>query len=105
MGTSNLKAFTKDIAAAATAENLVPDDGSVSEASKVLIQCPASNTSDLLLGDANSQVIVIAKGTSMELPMINFKTGNSKPIKLSDIWIKAGTNGDDVNVLVLDYKK
>ena len=100
-----MKSYVKDIAASATPENLVPDDGSVTKAKKVIVQCPLGNSSDLLLGGSDSQDFVVTKGTSFEIPDTLIQTGNSSIKNLADIWVKAGTNGDNVVVLLMDEKK
>lgn len=86
---------TKDIAAAATPEAI---SATAILTSKVWIQCPAANTSDLLIGDATTRVYVVPKGTSIEIGNIDNERGTEE-INLADIWVKAGTNGDDVNFL------
>ena len=100
-----MKSYVKDIADANTPENLVPDDASIVKALKVVVQCPSGNTSDLLLGGKDAQLFVILKGTYFEIPDALIQTGNSSLKELSNIWVKAGTNGDDVIVLVEGERK
>lgn len=100
-----IDSFSKDIAASTTPENLIADaSGSLPQfkfARSVIIRCPSANTSDLLLGSKDRQNTTIAKGTSLTLPEIN-RTGQSGKYELAEIFVKAGTNGDDVEITLID---
>jgi hypothetical protein len=94
--------YSKTIALAATPENLVADSGDKPlYAKSVRIACPASNASDLMIGSVSRQQFTIPKGTSIDLEQIN-RAGQAGKFSLKDIWVKAGTNGDAVQVLVSD---
>lgn len=97
--------YVKDIAAAATPENLVADDGDqFTKARRVRIHCPTANTSDLTLltkKRGGTTGITIVKGTTYELPM-PIGTGQGGRYDLREIMVKAGTNGDDVQIEILD---
>lgn len=97
-----IDSYTKDIAAAATAENIVADaDAMPKRAKDVVIHCPAANTSDLLVGNELRQAFTVVKGTSLRLSDVN-RAGQSGKYELDKIFVKAGTNGDDVQILLLD---
>ena len=100
-----IDSFIKDLAAASTPENLIADSsGSLPQfkfARAVIIRCPSTNTSDLSVGSKDRQSSLIIKGTSLELPEIN-RAGQSGKYELAEIFVKAGTNGDDVEVILID---
>lgn len=97
-----IDSYTKTIAATATPVNMVADTGkSWSDAREVIVTCPSGNTSDLTIGSKARQTFVVAKGTSLRLSEIN-RAGGSGRFELSDMWIKAGTNGDTVSILLVD---
>lgn len=100
-----IDSYTKDIAAAATAENLIADaSGSLPQfkfARDVKIFCPSANTSDLLIGSKDRQAFTVLKGQSISLSEIN-RAGQSGKYELAEIFVKAGTNGDDVQILLID---
>lgn len=94
--------YSKTIAAAATPVNLIASSGDQPiYAKSVRIACPASNTSDLMIGSVARQQYVVAKGTSVSLEEIN-RAGQSGKFSLAHIWVKAGTNGDVVQILLSD---
>lgn len=96
-----IDSYSKDIAAAVTAENLVKDGGGYKKASTVLITCPSANTSDLLLGVSSSQDILIPKGTTLNLRAVLNRMGFEDEFDLEQLYIKAGTNGDDVGIMIM----
>ena len=98
--------YVKDLAAAATPEDLVADAGGdqFKFARQVHVHCPAANTSDLTLiskkrGGTTGMTIV--KGTTLVLPVPN-GAGQASRYDLRDILVKAGTNGDDVQITIVD---
>lgn len=97
-----LDSYSKDIAAAVTAENLVADGGKQWKfAREVWVGCPTGNTSDLLIGSKDRQGLTIPKGTVQRLSAV-LKAGAGQRYNLEEIFVKAGTNGDDVEVMVID---
>lgn len=98
-----IDSYSKDIAAAATAENLVADSGGdqFKYARQVLVRCPSANTSDLLIGNNKRQAFTIAKGTTHVFPVGNGPGGTGK-YDLSQMYVKAGTNADDVEIILID---
>lgn len=97
-----IDSYAKDLAAATTPENLIADSGNQwRHAREVVITCPAANTSDLTIGSRERQDFVVAKGTSLRLSFIN-RTGQAGNYELANIWVKAGTNADDVQILLID---
>jgi hypothetical protein len=97
-----IDSYVKDIAAAATPVNLKADSGQVwANAKDVLIFCPSTNTSDLLIGSKSRQSFTVVKGQSVRLGEIN-RTGQSGKYDLGEIYVKAGTNGDDVQICLID---
>jgi len=99
-----IDSYTKDIASAATAENAVADAGGdvFKFAKDVIIHCPAGNTSDLLLGNRTRQAFTIVKGTSQRIGSILTRTSQAGKFDLREIFIKAGTNADDVEILLVE---
>lgn len=94
--------YSKTIALAATPENLVADSGDQPlYAKSIRIFCPASNTSDLMVGSVSRQGYAVPKGTSISLEQIN-RAGQAGKFSLANIWVKAGTNGDSVQILLSD---
>ena len=98
-----IDSYAKDIAAAATAENLIADAGGAQYkfAKDVKIFCPTANTSDLKIGSSIRQEFTVVKGQSVSLSEIN-RAGQSGKYELAEIFVKAGTNGDDVQILLVD---
>lgn len=97
-----IEGYTKDIAATATPVNLVAPSGVAFKFAKdVLIRCPAANTSDLKIGSAARQEFTVVKSTFVALSEIN-RAGQSAKYSLADIYVKAGTNGDDVEICLVD---
>lgn len=79
----------KTVAAAATPEALAASGATP----HLQIQCPAANTSDILIGDSSGQLWRVAKGTSIDLGSVDNERG-VEVINLADVYVKAGTNGD-----------
>lgn len=100
-----IDSFTKDIAASSTPENLIADaSGSLPQfkfARSVIIACPSANTSAIQIGSKDRQNTTIPKGTALTLPEIN-RTGQSGKYELAEIFVKVGTNGDDVEITLID---
>jgi len=97
-----IDSYVKDIASAATAENLIADSGAMPKFAKdVRVFCPSANTSDLLIGNEIRQAYSVLKGQSVILSEIN-RAGQSGKYELASIFVKAGTNGDDVQILLID---
>lgn len=100
-----IDSYTKDIAAAATAENCIADPATGMPQSRyargVMIRCPSTNTSDLLIGSRARQAFTVAKGTTHVMPMPN-GAGQASRYDLADIYVKAGTNADDVEIILID---
>lgn len=97
-----IEGYTKDIAATATPVNLLAPSGVAPKFAKdVIIRCPAANGSDLKIGAFGRQEFTVPKGTFIQLSEIN-RTGQSCKYTLADIYVKAGTNGDDVEVCLVD---
>ena len=98
-----IDSYSKDIAAATTPEDLIADaSGSLPRykfAKSVKVRCPSANTSDLLIGSKDRQGFTIAKGTTLDLSEVNL-AGQSGKYELAAIFIKAGTNGDDVEIIL-----
>jgi len=97
-----LDSFQKEIAAAATIENLVPDDGTQwTSAREIWLTCPNTNAGDMLLGSKDRQLWPIAPGSTQRISSI-MKPGQSLRQVLSEIWVKADTNNDVVIVMLID---
>jgi hypothetical protein len=63
----------------------------------VIIQAPATNTLRLYIGDktvsSTNSFVSVATGGSCEISAASFGMADAG-IKLSDIWVDVGTNGD-----------
>lgn len=98
-----IEGYTKDIAAAATAVDATAPSGTIYKyAKEVLIRCPSANTSDLKIGSRTRQEFTVVKGTQVELSTITNRMSQSDKYQLQELFIKAGTNGDDVEILLVD---
>jgi hypothetical protein len=102
-----IDAYVKDIAAAATPEDCVADAATgypqYKFARQVHIHCPAANTSDLIVGSKGRPGVgmTVVKGTTLVLPVPN-GAGQASRYDLREILVKAGTNGDDVQIMIVD---
>lgn len=98
-----IDSYVRTIALAATAETIV--DPTVATASKyardVIVRCPTGNTSDIKLGNRSRQGFTIAKGTSERLSTIMNNMSQSGRFLLAEIFVKAGTNADTVEILLV----
>lgn len=98
-----IEGYTKDIAATGTPVNAVAPSGVAYKFAKdVVIRCPAGNTSDLKIGSRARQEFTVAKGTNERMTTIMNAMSQSGKFRLEEIFIKAGTNGDDVEILLID---
>ena len=101
-----IDSYVKDIAAATTPEDLVADAVATQPqykfARQVHIHCPAGNTSDLIVGPKGRGGVgmTVVKGTTLILPVPN-GAGQASRYDLREIVVKAGTNGDDVQILLV----
>lgn len=97
-----IDSYSKDIAAAAAPEDVIADSGAKWKfALDVVIRCPSGNTSDLLIGNRTRQGFSVIKGTEMRLSTVLNRMSQSGKFKLEEIFVKAGTNGDDVEILLI----
>lgn len=97
-----LDSYTKDIANTAQPENLVADTGTQWKfAREVIVQCPSGNSSPVSIGSRERQEFEIAAGEQQRIASVN-RAGQSLKLDLSKIWVSAGTNGDDVTILLID---
>lgn len=97
-----LDSYLKDIAATATPENLVADSGKQWKfAREVWVGCPAGNTSDIQLGSRDRQALTVVKGTVQRLTAV-LKGGAGQRYNLEEIFVSVGSNGDDVEIMVID---
>ena len=98
-----IDSYSKDIASTATPENMVADAGGdqFKFARQVLVRCPAANTSDIKIGNSKRQDFTVAKGTTHIFPTPN-GAGQSSRYDLREMFVKVGTNGDDVEIILVD---
>lgn len=102
-----IQGFSMTIAAAATpmsvSDGLKSNAGYVANqyAFDVVIQCPSANTSALLIGNREGQGFSIAKGTEVRLSTIMNRMSQSARFVLSELFVKAGTNGDKAEILLI----
>lgn len=95
-------AYSKTIALATAPVNLIASSGAQPiYARDIFIRCPSTNISDLLIGNVTRQGFTIPKGTTINLSEVN-RAGQSGKYELSTIFIKAGTNNDVVEILLID---
>lgn len=102
--TVRIDSYSKDIAAASTPEDIVADAGGAQYkyAKEIFIRCPAGNTSDLLVGNRTRQGFTVVKSSILALSSIINRMSQSEKFDLREIFIKAGTNADDVEILLVD---
>ena len=67
----------------------------------VVIQCPSSNTSALTIGNREGQAFSIAKGASVRMTTIMNRMSQSARFVLSELFVKAGTDGDKAEILLI----
>ncbi len=104
-GKLTIDSYSKDIAASATAENIVADSGGeqFKFAKDVILKVPAGNTSDMLVGNRARQAFpLLATGDEVRLSSILNLMSQSAKFDLREIFVKAGTNGDDIHILLID---
>jgi hypothetical protein len=101
MAKSKIKTYNKSIAAAATAESLQIDNGPT-RAQEILLKASDGNSADdMLVGTSDEQTFPVPKGEVTKLSQLIAAAGGAGEYDLSEIFIKAGTNGDEVHVLVM----
>lgn len=102
-----IQGFSMTIATAATpksvADGLKAAAGYVQNqyAFDVVIQCPSSNTSALMIGNREGQAFSIAKGASVRMTTIMNRMSQSARFVLSELFVKAGTDGDKAEILLI----
>ena len=102
-----IQGFSMTIAAAATpmdvAAGLASNSGYVKNkyAFDVVIQCPSGNTSAISIGNREGQAFSIAKGSEVRLSTIMNRMSQSARFVLSELFVKAGTNGDKAEILLI----
>lgn len=102
-----IQGFSMTIAAAATpmsvAQGLKAAAGYVQNqyAFDVVIQCPSTNTSALLIGNREGQGFSIAKGAEIRLSTIMNRMSQSARFTLAELFVKAGTDGDKAEILLI----
>lgn len=67
----------------------------------VVIKCPSSNTTAILIGSREGQAFSIDKGLSERLSTIMNRMSQSGRYKLDEIFVKAQTNGDKAEILLI----
>lgn len=101
-----LDSYQVTIALATTPQPAVAPSGDVWKyATEVVIQCPATNTSDIVVGGPSRQAFIVAKGTSLALSSVLNRQSQSAKFDLTQIYIKAGTNSDKANILLVQPEK
>ena len=103
INTIQLDSYTKDLAASATAENLVADSGAQWKfARSVIIRAVPGNTGNLTVGNVTRQATLLDGGEVLTLPVIINNAGASAKYALEEIFVKADTNGDDVIITLIE---
>lgn len=93
-----IRSFNKPIAAAATAEAI--GEGKAREV--ILVAADGNSADDMLVGDSDAQTFPLKKGQPLKLRELLNRMSFGGEYDLSKIFVKAGTNGDVVNVLVTE---
>ena len=90
------------VAAAGTA---VQVSSSEIRTQSVIIQAPVDNTGDIFVGDSSvdsANGIIIRPGNSLDFTGDNMGQGGDFEINLSDLYVDAATNGDEVRVMYVE---
>lgn len=90
-----LKSLEVTIAAAATAQPLSEESLIVSS---LIVKCLSGNTTVIKIGASGAENYTIEKGESLPIIAASKSAGNDE-MDLREIYVKAGTNGDKVQVL------
>lgn len=102
MNKITIEGYTKDIAATGTPVDATAPSGAKHKyALDVVIYCPAGNTSDLKIGSRARQEFTVKKGESVRMSTVMNKMSQSAKFLLGELFIKAGTNGDDVEIMLV----
>lgn len=101
-GKLSIVAYDVTIAAAATAQTIATS--TQVDASEVILRAKASNVSDaMLLGNRSGQSWPLLKADQpMRLSEILNRMGYGDKFDLKEIFVKAGNNGDIVQVLLIN---
>jgi hypothetical protein len=97
-----VEGYSKTIASAATpVDAQAPSAPIFKYALDAVIRCPSGNTSDIKIGSRTRQEFTVVKGTSERLTTLMNRMSQSGPYDLRELFIKAGTDGDKVEILLL----
>lgn len=97
------KLITLDAVVVAAAGTAVPISATVIRSGSVIIEAHPDNTGDMYVGDSNVDAtngITLQPGQSVEISGNHLRNGDDEII-LSDIYVDAATNGDEVRVSYL----
>lgn len=100
----SLKLHTLAQTTVTTAGTRVQVSASNIAASTVIFSVPAANTGSIFVGDSNvssTRGIEVPKGTTISITADMFGKPSGSDLLLSDLYVDAATNGDDVNVSYL----
>ena len=100
-----IDSYSKSMAAAATAEDLVADSGVKWRfAKEVIIQViPSANTTPILVGNRVRQAYSLPiTGGELRISSILNRMSQAERIDLEEIFVKAGTNDDTVVIVLID---
>ena len=96
-----METYEVDVPAAATPVT-IKKSGQSSRACEVWLQAKSTNAADdMLMGTVDGQFFPVKKGQPLRLQQILNRMSSGYDFELSDIFVKAGTNGDDVQVLLM----
>lgn len=100
-----ISGYSITIASTATPQQVsIPTTGGITRhkyAFDVVIKCPSGNTSALLIGNREGQAFSIDKGLEVRLSTIMNRMSQSARFKLDELFVKAGTNGDKAEILLI----
>lgn len=98
--------YDKDIAASGTPENLIADPDlprvQWKYAKEVIIKTPTGNSGIVYLGSEDRQNFPLPANTEIRLSSIINRMSQSGKFDLANIYVRVASNGDDINVLLID---
>lgn len=96
-----IESYEVDVPAAATAVSILKS-GQSNKACEVWLAAKSTNAADnMLVGNRAGQVFPLLKASPIKLAEVLNRMGYASEYDLSEIFVKAGTNGDDVCVMLV----
>lgn len=95
-----LDSYAKTIAAAATPENAVAGSGATYKYAKEVIL--KAGTSQLTVGSRTRQGLTVAAGQTLVLSSVLNRVSTPARYNLEELFLRVATNGDAVQILLID---